>query len=500
MLLLLEKPFLFLRDFHLFLIYQNEPKPETHAPTKQQETAEIGNMSSSMLGRSSLSGKEEYILDRIQNDPNLVEDQHRIIAAIQEGRTVTEPEPPSKMGSTAVTSPPATQNLGTAREGGMSFFSWGINLSQRFRRSLVDGEANEGPPNQPTRTSSQRPRTPSTRSRRGSSSSMTTVPPPPPQGLQRHEAIPHQVGAIAIRAGLQSPQEKGMLSPHPQAGPDSYRCRPLPAEASRESNRDVGTEMGAEYSVADTSNVTSPMIDETNKDEHQGRYRMFQTILVVVIALGIGIGVGWAVSKHRKGSSSSSSSQNSASNVTTGGSLNATQLQQEQETYATLRDHLQYLSSNNSVFDDVSSPQYKALNWLVHDQLLEANNTSRSAVQIETRYALATFYYATGGPGWWDQFGFLSPANECEWYGNNVFQGCVGGVRCDANHFVANLTLGEQHGLYCRFFRQCHDAFLSFFLGFLLFLVQYKIDYKEPYLQNFEHYPTLRLSTWPTIS
>ena len=74
---------------------------------------------------------------------------------------------------------------------------------------------------------------------------------------------------------------------------------------------------------------------------------------------------------------------------------------------------------------DAKTPQGDAFEWLtLGDQICPDNGTND---QIRQRYALATFYFSTDGDKWnfCDAKGtkdcpvepFLSPANECEWYG-----------------------------------------------------------------------------------
>jgi hypothetical protein len=78
-----------------------------------------------------------------------------------------------------------------------------------------------------------------------------------------------------------------------------------------------------------------------------------------------------------------------------------------------------------------STPQYSALIWL-------ANNTNLdmySNKQKIQRYALATFYYSTNGDKWNNKSGWLSDADECEWYNSESFND-LGGSFCHDGEVV----------------------------------------------------------------
>jgi Leucine-rich repeat (LRR) protein len=67
------------------------------------------------------------------------------------------------------------------------------------------------------------------------------------------------------------------------------------------------------------------------------------------------------------------------------------------------------------------SPQYKALEWAMMDSV------GGSTARFLQRYALATLYYSTNGAStgtssWLNASGWLSPDDECTWYGTS----CIG--------------------------------------------------------------------------
>ena len=74
------------------------------------------------------------------------------------------------------------------------------------------------------------------------------------------------------------------------------------------------------------------------------------------------------------------------------------------------------------------SPQERAFQWLVwHDPAkLEPQADER---QMQERYILAVFYFATKGAEWLDSFGFLSKKNVCNWKDQDFGMG----VTCDEN-------------------------------------------------------------------
>ncbi|CAB9505241.1 Leucine rich repeat N-terminal domain [Seminavis robusta] len=88
-----------------------------------------------------------------------------------------------------------------------------------------------------------------------------------------------------------------------------------------------------------------------------------------------------------------------------------------------------------SVFDDPFSPQSLAVSWIAHDSF--STGLRLSDPRLLQRYALATFYFATGGDNW-EQCGRESPscstnpwltdADSCTWYSlgctqqGNVFE------------------------------------------------------------------------------
>jgi len=66
-----------------------------------------------------------------------------------------------------------------------------------------------------------------------------------------------------------------------------------------------------------------------------------------------------------------------------------------------------------TLLDDRDSPQYLAWDWVMKDPQFDIYPEWK----IQQRFALATFYYATNGPGWINKTGYLEyDVDECLWH------------------------------------------------------------------------------------
>jgi hypothetical protein len=77
--------------------------------------------------------------------------------------------------------------------------------------------------------------------------------------------------------------------------------------------------------------------------------------------------------------------------------------------------------------------QFQALNWMVYDDLfvqLDDSGLLRTPeFEVQQRYALAVFYFATTGPNWNNQYDFLSPYDSvCSWGIGEENRGAVCGI------------------------------------------------------------------------
>ncbi len=98
--------------------------------------------------------------------------------------------------------------------------------------------------------------------------------------------------------------------------------------------------------------------------------------------------------------------------------------------------------SSQEALDTPDSPQARALEWLIeHDAAKVTPSAGRSEdEQVQERYILAVFYYATGGVDWFDSFYFLSQNHVCNW--KNLDFGM--GVQCeDGSPTVTGLKFGK---------------------------------------------------------
>jgi hypothetical protein len=74
-----------------------------------------------------------------------------------------------------------------------------------------------------------------------------------------------------------------------------------------------------------------------------------------------------------------------------------------------------------SILMDPNTPEFAALSWLILQDdyiVLDPNNGSPitpSREEIEQRYALSVFFYATLGEIWTKDYEFLSPKPSCDW-------------------------------------------------------------------------------------
>ena len=108
-------------------------------------------------------------------------------------------------------------------------------------------------------------------------------------------------------------------------------------------------------------------------------------------------------------------------------------------------------AGDSTVFDDIESPQYQALQWLLYEDTkfnnTDFHNSSSSLIDlmdkserlIMERYIMAVFYFSTGGEEWYDQFEFLSPSSICDWPTIQDGEVFPDGIRCDDNGFVEHI-------------------------------------------------------------
>ena len=123
--------------------------------------------------------------------------------------------------------------------------------------------------------------------------------------------------------------------------------------------------------------------------------------------------------------------------------------------FAKLEDALNFLLETRvSTEKDIlnpRSPQYKAIRWMMMEdpakRPLPEDLLGDDAVRFVQRYALATFYFSTGGPTTWEnQLNFLSADHECAWYTDEDEPGFIAdmfavGVTCNTDMLVSNVFI-----------------------------------------------------------
>eukprot|EP00934_Nitzschia_sp_Nitz4_P004740 Nitzschia sp. Nitz4//scaffold28_size193895//9875//12667//NITZ4_001621-RA/size193895-snap-gene-0.318-mRNA-1//1//CDS//3329545850//4730//frame0 len=101
---------------------------------------------------------------------------------------------------------------------------------------------------------------------------------------------------------------------------------------------------------------------------------------------------------------------------------------------------LAYLSPDDSVFDDETSPQSRALKWLLEGDE-SGVNLEKSPGRRENRYVLAVLYFSTNrGNGWDNNLRFLSERHECSWHDSDDSEL---GVGCNDNNMINSLIIAD---------------------------------------------------------
>jgi hypothetical protein len=107
-----------------------------------------------------------------------------------------------------------------------------------------------------------------------------------------------------------------------------------------------------------------------------------------------------------------------------------------------LQNQVAYLSEDTVVFEDPTSAQYRAIDWMINMDESKID-WEKDTIRRESRYALAVLYFATGygaGNSWGKALEFLSKNHECEWNDNTGLDGQ--GVGCMADETLVSLTIG----------------------------------------------------------
>jgi Leucine-rich repeat (LRR) protein len=102
------------------------------------------------------------------------------------------------------------------------------------------------------------------------------------------------------------------------------------------------------------------------------------------------------------------------------------------------------VSSDSSVFQNKSTVQYAAMNWLANEDAYNATfplDDHDSRVLVE-RYVMAVFYFSTVGESWKDQFNYFAPVSVCDWVksSGDEFE-MLPEISCDDGQFISSISL-----------------------------------------------------------
>jgi len=112
--------------------------------------------------------------------------------------------------------------------------------------------------------------------------------------------------------------------------------------------------------------------------------------------------------------------------------------------FARTRDLLFPVSGN--LLLDASTPQYKALSWLVLDDPQQIIPDTIPVDDLRQRYVAALLYFATAGDDWKIQYNFLSVRHICDWNDGNGINDVENGIACDdEDESVAFISLEDNY-------------------------------------------------------
>ena len=114
---------------------------------------------------------------------------------------------------------------------------------------------------------------------------------------------------------------------------------------------------------------------------------------------------------------------------------------------AGFKDILRGIIEPRDAFDDVRSPQSRALNWMVYEDplQLEPPRSAAETNKIAQRFALTVLFYATGGETWVSSHNFLSGEDECEWNSVDDRGYFSGAGQCDRDGMITTVALWQNN-------------------------------------------------------
>jgi hypothetical protein len=141
------------------------------------------------------------------------------------------------------------------------------------------------------------------------------------------------------------------------------------------------------------------------------------------------------------------------------------------------------LSGEEALMDE-SSPQYKSLWWMAHedpanmmmsmmvDNETQSSSSSSMSTEILERYTMALLYFSTDGPNWVSSYDFLSNESTCDW-GEPI--------RCSEEKTAVEIGLGKSSLLQmallvapfsCKHSPTHQNVFTPLFLSFSILRVE----------------------------
>ena len=181
-----------------------------------------------------------------------------------------------------------------------------------------------------------------------------------------------------------------------------------------------------ESMVFATSVVLEEALSKQNTDGFRSRKgllrggRPSKTILLLVglaVVVGASLGIAFSVMNNRN-------NDGGDGDVDMPSPTTVPPEEEEAEVQAGIPDHLQPLLelvlqeesiSSRDVFEDATSPQRKALEWIYDDNSTTWNHEGLNKVLLQ-RFGLATIYFATDGTKWVNGTNWLSKYDhECTW-------------------------------------------------------------------------------------
>jgi hypothetical protein len=232
---------------------------------------------------------------------------------------------------------------------------------------------------------------------------------------------------------------KANLTPAPELEEAQALCSSTDAQALR-SSTDWVQSGGRRSSIAqksisrmfagDASVLTPGKIQEEENGDFRKEVWAVICCVILIIIIGVTVGVSYEVT---------------AAPSPTAAPTTSPTISSESDRVVTLKSVLKHLSSDPSVLEDTTTPQYGALVWLadLDEAAIDLEDTNR----LEVRYALAALYFATNGDNWFQNLGFLSPTHECDWFveldqGENSTT-VAEGVSCNDEDEVLAIKLGR---------------------------------------------------------